>query len=154
MSDKHKFLSPPKLTDNDFTNWLHEIEVWKCVTGLDKKKQGPMIYLSLEGKARRLCSSIKIDDLSSDDGVDKLIKKLKELYDKDAEQLAFDAYEKFESFQRPINMSITDYCNEFELRYSHIKDKEMKLPEGVLAYRLLKSANLITDHQSLIRYGE
>ena len=53
MSAKIRILSPPKLQD-DFNSWLYEIEVWKCVTDLDKKKQGPMIYLSLEGQARRL----------------------------------------------------------------------------------------------------
>ena len=56
MATKSRIMSHPKLQD-DFNSWLHEIEVWKCVTDLDKKKQGPMIYLSLEGQARRLCST-------------------------------------------------------------------------------------------------
>ena len=141
MATKSRIMSPPKLQD-DFNSWLHEIEVWKYVTDLDKKKQGPMIYLSLEGQARRLCSTIKIEELNAEDGVNKVISKLKEFYEKDAEQLAFDAYEKFEMFQRPVDMMIADYCNEFDIRYNVIKEKKMELPQGVLAYRLLKSANL------------
>ena len=110
-----------------------------------------MIYLSLEGQARRLCSTIKIEELNAEDGVNKVISKLKEFYEKDAEQLAFDAYEKFEMFQRPVDMMIADYCNEFDIRYNVIKEKKMELPQGVLAYRLLKSANLSKEKQALVR---
>ena len=39
MADKQRILVPPKLT-NDFNAWLHEIEVWKLVTSLEKKKLG------------------------------------------------------------------------------------------------------------------
>ena len=99
MAAKIRILSPPKL-QYDFNSWLYEIELWKCVTDFDKKKQGPMTYLSLEGEVRRLCSAIKIEELNAEDGMEKVISKLKEFYEKDAEQLAFDAYEKFEMFQR------------------------------------------------------
>ena len=105
----------------------------------------------MEGQARRLCSTIKIEELNAEDGVNKVISKLKEFYEKDAEQLAFDAYEKFEMFQRPVDMMIADYCNEFDIRYNVIKEKKMELPQGVLAYRLLKSANLSKEKQALIR---
>ena len=41
----------------------------KCLTDLDKKKQGPVIYLSLDNKIRRTCSDIEVKDLNSGDGV-------------------------------------------------------------------------------------
>ena len=27
--------------------WLHDLQVWQCVTDLEEKQQGPVIYLSL-----------------------------------------------------------------------------------------------------------
>ena len=90
------------------------------MTDLEKKKQAPAIYLSLEGQARQCCADIKVETLHSDSGVDDLIEKLKTLYDKDAKQAAFIAYEEFETFQRRPSMSILDYINEFERRNSKI----------------------------------
>ena len=61
MATKSRIMSPPKLQD-DFNSWLHEIEVWKCVTDLDKKKQGPMLYLSLEGQTYLSMPDIPLPD--------------------------------------------------------------------------------------------
>ena len=39
-------------------NWLRKIELWQCITDQDIKKQGPAIYLSLEGQALQHCADI------------------------------------------------------------------------------------------------
>ena len=93
--------SPILKSGEDFENWECEIKIWQCVTDLEKKKQAPAIYLSWEGQARQRCADIKIETLRTDSEVDELIKKLKTLYDKDAEQAAFIASEEFETLQRP-----------------------------------------------------
>ena len=76
---------------------------------------------------------------------------MKTLYDKDAAQAAFIAYEEIETFQRPPSMRILDYINEFERRNNKIKSKKIELPDAVLAYRLLKSANVSEQKQTLAR---
>ena len=124
------------------------------MTDLEKKKQAPAVYLSLERQARQCCADIyfKVETLYSDSAVDELIKKLKTLYDKDAEQAAFIAYEEFETFQRPPSMSILDYINEFERRNNNkIKSKKIELLDAVLEHRLLKSANVSEEKQTLAR---
>ena len=46
-----KLLNPPVLSDVDnIDSWLHDLQIWKCVTDLEKKQQGPIIYLSLPDK--------------------------------------------------------------------------------------------------------
>ena len=77
-----------------------ETEIWQCLTGLDKKKQGPAICLSLNDKIRKTCSDIQVKDLNSDDGVEIFITKLKSLFAKDINHVTFLAYDKFESFKR------------------------------------------------------
>ena len=44
-----------------------------------------------------------------------------------------------------------DYLVKFEQLYTKIKDHQMILPDGVLAYRVLNSANLTTDQMTLCR---
>ena len=147
-----KRCDPPKLRDgDDYDEWAHEIEIWQIVTDVEKSKQGAMIYLSLEGKARQCCKSIEVDKLKGENGVMELLNKLKSLYAKDSEQAAFKSYEDFESYKRPDNMDVMDFINEWERRYDKIKAKQMVLPDGVLAYRLLKSVNISEEKQTLAR---
>ena len=48
-----KLLNPPVLSNVDeIDSWLHDLQIWECVTDIDKKQQGPVIYLSLSGKIR------------------------------------------------------------------------------------------------------
>ena len=151
MATRKLFVPPNLRSIEEFEDWLHETEIWQCLTDLEKDKQGPAIYLSLDEKIRKTCSDIKVKDLNSDDGVDILINKLKSLFAKDSNQAAYLAYDKFETFKRPIDMNIVDFINEFERLYNNIKKYEMELPTGVLAYRLLKSADISEDKQQLAR---
>ena len=50
MASRKLYALPVLNDDEDFENWLREVAKWQCVTDLDKKKQGPAIYLSFEEK--------------------------------------------------------------------------------------------------------
>ena len=73
-------MSPVLPGSEDFEIFLHEIEIGQCVTELEKKKQGPVIYLLLEGKAQKACKGLDTKSLNADDRIDVLTNKLKELY--------------------------------------------------------------------------
>ena len=45
---------------DEIEDWLRELEIWKCVTDIEEKKQGPVVYLTLPDKIRKSCSDIKI----------------------------------------------------------------------------------------------
>ena len=141
----------PQLDDSEFEHWKHEIELWQLVTDLPKGKQGPVIYLSLSGKARLACACLTKEQLNADDGVEILTTKLSELYAKDKDQATYEAYEKFETFRRDSNMNIRDYINEFEHLNDRLKQFKIDLPDAVLAYQLLKNANLPADKRDLAR---
>ena len=55
------------------------------------------------------------------------------------------AYDKFENFKRSDDMNIIDYINESERLNNQIK--QMELPTGALAYKVLKNANLSNTRQ-------
>ena len=72
--------------------------MWKLVTDLPKSKQGPVLFLSLNSKMRQACAGLSKEEVNKDDGVDKLVMKLKELYSVSKDQATFSAYETFGTF--------------------------------------------------------
>ena len=143
---------PPTLSDDvDFDEWEREIKIWQIATEVATSKQGARIYLSLQGKARENCKNIDVTSLEGDGGVKVLLKKLRELYAKDAAQVLFQTIEEFETYQRLPDMDIKDFLNEWERRHDRCKAKQAKWEDNVLAYKLLKAANLDKDKQLLIR---
>ena len=48
MASKRMYQPPILKYEEDFENWEREIKLWQCVTDLEKKKQTPAIYLSLQ----------------------------------------------------------------------------------------------------------
>ena len=142
---------PPMREESSYEEWKKEIVIWQLVTPLPAKKQGPAILLSLQGKARELCLEMDTSDITTDKGVDAVMAKLDSLFLQDSEHLAFEAYERFEKYSRSPGMSLDDYLFEFDRLYEKVKKHGMLLPEGVLAYRLLKSASLTDAEEKLAR---
>ena len=56
-----RLLNPPVLSNiEEIDLWLHDSQVWQCLTDLEKKQQGQIIYLSLLDKDRRyFCDKFK-----------------------------------------------------------------------------------------------
>ena len=151
VSIGQKYGLPPFSEDGDFEHWLHEIEMWQLVTDLAKAKQGPVLYLSLPPKVRQTCATLTKEELNVDEGMDNLISKLRELYAVSKDQAMFTPYEQFETYQRDPNMNITEYINQFEQLNHKLKSYKIDLPSPVLAYQLLKNANLPKSKRDLAR---
>ena len=46
-----KIYTPPVLDQiEEIEEWLRETGIWQCVTDIEPKKQGPVVYLSLSDK--------------------------------------------------------------------------------------------------------
>ena len=73
------------------------------------------------------------------------------LYLEDTNQSAYAAYENCEHFQRSPEINTKDFINKFELLYNKIRVFDMELPDGVLVYRVPRSANLSTEKEKLAR---
>ena len=152
MASGSRIKTPPALREDiPYESSKKEIQIWQRFTSLAKEKQALAIFLSLEGKARETVLEVEVDDLNKDDGVEKVLAKLDNLFLKDKLQLAYTSYDNFEKFRRPSDMSMADYVAEFERLYNKAKVYEMVLPEGILAYKFLNNANLSDTHDKLIR---
>ena len=125
--------------------------LWEMATSIEKKKRAPTVFLTLEGKAREAVLEMDLPTLNEDNGMTLMYEKLDTLFKEDTNQSAFIAYETFERYQRPSDMSVCDYLIEFDRLTAKLTDHSIKLPEPVLAYRALKSANLTQENERLIK---
>ena len=92
VSIGQKYGLPTFSEDGDFEHWLHEIEMWQLVTDLTKPKHGPVLYLSLPQKVRQACATLTKEELNVEDGLNRLITKLREIYAVSKDQAMFTAY--------------------------------------------------------------
>ena len=81
----------------------------------------------------------------------KLYEKLDTLFLEDINQSAFRVYETFENYQRPPGTSLEDFLIGFSRLVAKSKDFNILLPEPVLAFRALKSANIPKDNEKLAK---
>ena len=104
------------------------------------------------GKARQaVLAEVTRDELKKETGLEAVLKCLDELYLKDDDQSGYAAYDDFTNYRRPVNTSIQDYIVDFNIKYGKIKSFKMELPDSVLAYYLLKCANLTEEQKNICR---
>ena len=146
-------LAPPDYDENKTTwrEYKKEIEVWSSLTSLPKEKHGPALWMALKGKAKEAVKEMEISEIKVENGLGVMITKLDKLFKTDDNQAAYLAYRDFENLIRPTEMNFQDFIIKFEASNSEIRRHKMELPDGVLAYRFLHSANLKDDEIKLCR---
>ena len=146
-----KFYEPPTLLPEFYESWKKEIAFWRASTTLNISRQAPTVFLSLTGQARNAVREMDVSDLTNENGMDRLIEKLDSLFLEDVDQSAFMCYENFESFSRGSTVPMNEYLIHFDRHVAKLKEYNIILPEPVLAYRVLKSANLSSETEKLVR---
>jgi hypothetical protein len=137
MAQAQNYKIPPKLgPDTNYETWKNEIEMWRLVTDLDKRKQALAVALSLTGKAREVALEIDADELNRNDGLTRLLNSLDKVFEKEAKDLSYAAYTEFDKFRMTSDMSMEDYIIEFERLYNKCRKHRMILPDAILAFKL------------------
>ena len=91
------------------------------------------------------------DVITSDNGVKHIIERLDSIYKKDESLKKYEALEAFETYKRSGNTSMQEFLNEFMRRYIKTKSFGTIRSDDILAYHLLKSANLSEQHEQLAK---
>ena len=52
------------------------MQIWEMATCVEKAKRAPIVLISLEGKAREAVLELDIEAFNSEDGMEKVYKKL------------------------------------------------------------------------------
>ena len=145
---------PPPFDKNkhDYGKWKDKLKMWLSITDLDKKKQGCSIVLNLDEETlETVRTTLSIEDLNKENASTQILDCLDKVYQKEESETTYQLYEEFESYQRPQNMAINDYIQEFEKKRKKNADKGIEIPDVVLAYRLLKSANITENQHQMVR---
>ena len=150
MTSSYK--APPLLNeDTSYERWKKELTLWEICTEVPVAKRAAVVCLTLKGKARDIAVNLDVAAIQSENGIKALTDELDKLYLKDEDQRKYAAYENFEKFKRPHDMSIAEYIVEFEKKNTKLVEYDINLPDAVRAYRVLESANIPKDKGELAR---
>ena len=132
---------PPlfKPDEDSYENFKKELQIWDSFTDLDKKKRGPAVYLSLEKKVKQAVSELKPADLAAEDGLEKILNKLDEVYLADTNTRAYTAFQNFYELKREEGESFEDFVIRFEDKYNDMEQYDMTLPDGIKAFFILNA---------------
>lgn len=151
-------VSPPTFGGVGYELYKRELQAWEAVTDVAKEKRGIIIALSLpdshESKIKdKVFESIPLGDLKKENGLETLIQFLDKHLQKDDLEEAWQRFEEFEECSKKSTESMANYIDDFDRKYTRIKDKGVTIPENLLAFKLLKGAGLTRDERLVIMTG-
>ena len=144
--------------DKNYEVYRSQLQLWWECTDLAKEKQCIFIYLSLpdddETKIKeRALDELSASELKKENGLDKLIEFFDKHLKKDDLEEEWAKYNDFDDFSREDGMNIEDFVSKFDSLYNKLVKCEIKIPPQILAFRLLKKANLTKDECLLVMSG-
>ena len=106
----------PKFNRENVHIYINELRMWQFVTGVEKKKQGPLVWMSLpindsSNIKQAINDIIGMDDLSKDDGMDKILELLKKTFLQEKELEAFTKWDQFDRVRRNEGECVRSYVN-------------------------------------------
>ena len=120
------------------------------MTNVPKKEQAIVVLLeALEGiqKAEKAVSDLTATQLNVDDGLKVLLDKLDTAFQAETMDDVYSAYTEFSNHKKGHNTSMNDYILEFEHLNHKILEYDMKLPDTVLAFKLLDDGAGLSEQQ-------
>ena len=115
------------------------------VTSVPKKEQAIVVLLEAlyeNMKAEKAVSELAASNLNIDTGLKLLLDKLDLTFKADKVDDAYSTYSNFNGFVKKEGLSMNDYILEFEHLYCKMTEHDMKLPDTILAFKLLDGAGL------------
>ena len=100
---------------------------------------------------RKYLTNLGIAQLKADKRFGTFIEFLNKKLKKEDIADSWDKFIDFEEFKRTDTMGIKDYISTFDQKYKKIAKLNMKLLSEILAFKLLKYANLNKDEHMINR---
>ena len=151
-------IQPPDLREcKTYEAFKRELKCWQSVTDLPVEKQGNYIALALPNKCKfgedlkeRVLENLTDEDLSSAEGLVKVIAFLDNELGKNAVDDVIEKWEDFDNCTKASTQALDEFITDFESKYNRVKVTGTKLPEEILAYMLMKRAGLSHLEKTLI----
>ena len=152
-------INPPVFgKGKNYERFKQELLAWREITDLSKEKQGIAVALTLpendETQIReKVFDQLRLDELKNYDGLNVLINFLDQHLAKDDLTDSLEKFEDFEDFKRLEAQSINEFVAMFDSKYRKIEKKNMTLPPEILAFKLLRKANISKEEKLLVLTG-
>ena len=152
-------INPPSYSSGkSYERFKQELLAWREITELSKNKQGIAVALSLpeddENKIKdKVFDQISLDELKAEDGLYTLIAFLDKHLGKDDLADSIEKFEDFDDFKRKEGQTIHEFIAMFDSKYRKIEKKDMSLPSEILAFKLMKKANITKEEKLLVLTG-
>ena len=147
-------LPPPFLEGKgSYENYKKELEIWQLMKTCSAEEQGAIVFRSLRNneKAKNAALELTAQQIGSKDGLELILGKLDKVYLGDENLRIITSLDQFENFKRSPSVDMTTFLLEFERLHGKLKSHQITYPDGVLAYRLMKAANISHEHEQLLR---
>ena len=152
-------INPPSFNSaKSYERFKQELLAWREITELSKNKQGIAVALSLpdddENKIKdKVFDQIALDELKDENGLNILIAFLDKHLGKDDLADSIEKFEDFDDFKRNDGQTIQEFIAMFDSKYRKLEKKDMSLPSEILAFKLLKKANITKEEKLLVLTG-
>jgi hypothetical protein len=148
-----KWLPPPSWTPGatggpTFRQWLWLLAGWARITGMAHEERGIATAMSLGGRARDIGMDIPQSVLGRRDGLTILLQRLEGELGSELQDRQRQAGKAFDRYQRPKNLSASEYITTFERLYSEAVAHGLAMSRTLLSQKLLDKA-MISENQEL-----
>ena len=132
--------------------------MWVEICGEAEEKQGVILALSLPEKDQsrireQVMEELSLSKLKTPTGVSVLLTFIESKVGMDDMEDSLNKYEEFKNCRRKDGQDICDYIHEFEQKYHRIVKKSIGLPQEILCFELLASANITKQEKMLVLSG-
>lgn len=150
-------IQPPELRGKAYERYKNELKAWAEITDLGKSKRGIAVALTLpeqhESRIReKVFDQMKLEEIKAEDGLDKLITFMDKHLGKDDLTDSLEKFDDFENYHRK-DEPISEYIAVFDQKYQKLEKLNMKLPSAILAFKLLRRADITNNERLLVLTG-
>ena len=143
---------PPSLSaSKNYDDWKKKINIRSRISTLDAKTKASQVFMSLSGEAEDAVMELEEEEIYHDNGLTKILERLDKLYKKDETLQKVQYLEKFESYKRTEDMRILQHILKFDQLYNKLVKYGTTVSDDILAFKLMKSANLGEPDEKLAK---
>ena len=137
---------PPPAFDgkeDGFKVYLRELELWRHETDVPRNKQGAKVLRQLTGSAKAVIDELSIAEITSEQGIDKIVSALKVYFQPHLETAIPRALEKAVYAEgRKSKESFGDYLIRMDAGFRELASEGIKLEDQVKGYVIFRHAAL------------
>lgn len=137
---------PPPSFDGDvegFKQFVRDLKLWRRDTDAPERKHGVKVLRQLTGQAKAICNELSVEEITSENGLDLILNKLREHYSPHLETTMPKAFEKAVYGEpRKPKENICDFVIRQDAAFRELQDEGVKLSDEVKGYLLYRQSNL------------